>query len=111
MKSFILKLLRIIEFVLFYIVKVIQANIQLAYHILAPRLKMTPGILKYPVTLRHNQAILLLFNLISMTPGTLSMDLTDDRKYIYVHALFVRNQAKSLQEIQKLEAKIQHLFS
>ncbi len=107
----IIKIARIIEFVFFYIAKVLQANVELAWHIIAPRLKMTPGIIKIPVHLSHNQAILLLVNLISMTPGTLSMDLTEDKQYIYVHCLFLADQEKTIREIKHLESKISKLFN
>lgn len=110
MTWFVRKTIAILEFFFFYMIKVIHANFELAYHILSPRLNLKPGILKVPVSLSNEQAILLLINMISMTPGTLTMDLTDDKKYIFVHALFIEDKAKTMGEIKKLENKIEKLF-
>lgn len=104
------KILLIFDFAFFYVLKIIQANFQLSYQILTPGLKMNPGILKIPVHLSHQQAILLFINLISMTPGTFTMDLSADKKYIFVHALILSNEEKIRREIGKLENKILELF-
>ncbi len=109
--KFILKLLYIFEFIYFYIIKVIQANFELAYYILSPKLKMTPGIIKIPIRLKHNQAILLLVNSISMTPGSFTLDVTDDKKFIFVHFLFLSNEETAIREIKHLEHKIWKLFN
>ena len=111
MMKILLKIIYSIEFLFFYILKVIQANIELAWQIMRPRLTMTPGIIKVPVELKHDQALLLLMNLISMTPGTLTIDLEEDKKHIYVHSLFLSDQAKSMQQIKQLEKKIAKLFN
>ena len=100
----------ILKFFFFYISKVIQSNFELAYHIISPRLKMKPGIVKIPVNLKNNQAILLLVNAITMTPGTLTLDLSEDKKNIYVHFLFLSNEEKRIEEIKKLEMRISKLF-
>ena len=104
------KITDIFKFFFFYISKVIQSNFELAYHILSPRLNMKPGIMKISIHLTHNQAILLLINSISMTPGTLTVDLSEDKKYIYVHFLFLSDEAKRIKEIKNLEMRISKLF-
>jgi multicomponent Na+:H+ antiporter subunit E len=71
---------------------------------------MKPGIMKISVQLTNSQAILLLVNLISMTPGTLTLDLSEDKKYIYVHFLFLSNEEKRKKEIKNLEMRIYKLF-
>jgi multicomponent Na+:H+ antiporter subunit E len=105
------KIYSALGFLLFYIFKVFQANFELAFHILSPRLKMKPGIMKIPVNLNHSQAILLLVNMITMTPGTLTIDITEDKRYIYVHFLFLTDEEKKVQEIKNFEKRIADLFS
>jgi len=105
------KIYNALSFLVFYISKVFQANFELAFHILSPRLKMRPGILKIPVALTNSQAILLLVNMITMTPGTLTMDVSEDKRYIYVHFLFLLDEEKKTREIKNLEKKIENLFS
>jgi multicomponent Na+:H+ antiporter subunit E len=111
MPVYIVKIFRMFEFVFFYIIQVVQANFELAYYILSPHLKVTPGIIKIPIKLKHTQAILLLANSISMTPGSFTLDITDDKKYIYVHFLFLSNEEAAINEITNLENKIWKLFN
>ena len=53
---------------------------------------MKPGIVKIPLDARSDLEITLLANLISLTPGTLSLDVSDDRKVLYVHAMYVNDR-------------------
>jgi multicomponent Na+:H+ antiporter subunit E len=50
---------------------------------------MTPGIIRIPLSARTDLEITLLANLISLTPGSLSLDVSDDRKVLYVHAMYI----------------------
>lgn len=54
---------------------------------LNPRMDLKPGILAFPLTVDRDFEITLLANLITLTPGTLSVDVSEDRKFLYVHAL------------------------
>ncbi|MDQ1197975.1 Na+/H+ antiporter subunit E [Agrobacterium sp. SORGH_AS 787] len=55
--------------------------------VVRPKIELKPGIFAYPLTVQGDFEIALLANLITLTPGTLSVDVTDDRKTLYVHAL------------------------
>jgi multicomponent Na+:H+ antiporter subunit E len=48
-----------------------------------------PGIIRLPLDARTDMEIMAVANLISLTPGTLSIDLSDDRHYLYVHVMFL----------------------
>ena len=111
MAYFIKKIYKALGFLLFYLFKVFQANFELAFYILSPRLKMKPGIMKIPVNLTHPQAILLLVNMITMTPGTLTMDVSEDKQFIFVHFLFLVDEEKKVREIKNIEKRIANLFS
>jgi multicomponent Na+:H+ antiporter subunit E len=78
-----------IGFVLFYAREVILANLRVAYDVVTPTHHMHPGIVAVPLDARTDVEITLLANLITMTPGTLSMDVSDDRSVLYVHGMFV----------------------
>ena len=52
-----------------------------------PKMRLKPGIFSYPLTVKTDFEIALLANLITLTPGTLSVDVSDDRKTLFVHAL------------------------
>jgi multicomponent Na+:H+ antiporter subunit E len=55
--------------------------------VLQPRIRVRPGIFAFPLTVKRDFEITLLANLITLTPGTLSVDVSDDRRILYVHAL------------------------
>ncbi|MCT8991657.1 Na+/H+ antiporter subunit E [Chelativorans sp. SCAU2101] len=55
--------------------------------VLSPRMELKPGIFAYPLTVDRNFEITLLANMITLTPGTLTVDVSDDRKFLYVHAI------------------------
>lgn len=55
--------------------------------VLAPKLAATPGIVNVPLALHRDGEIALLACLITLTPGTLSVDLSPDRRHLLVHAL------------------------
>jgi len=89
--TFFVKTYQVVSFVIYYLTEMIKANILIATDILSPRPKMTPGLLKVKLEVESDHEILSLFNLISMTPGTLSIDLSDDKKFIYIHAWHVKD--------------------
>ncbi|MBB3657207.1 multicomponent Na+:H+ antiporter subunit E [Rhizobium sp. BK650] len=60
---------------------------RVALTVLSPRLQLAPGILAFPLTVTSDFQITLLANLITLTPGTLSVDVSEDRRTLYVHAL------------------------
>lgn len=55
--------------------------------VLRPRMEIRPGIFAFPLTVDRDLEITLLANLITLTPGTLSVDVSEDRRTLYVHAL------------------------
>ena len=60
---------------------------KVAVMVFSPRLDLKPGIFAFPLTVTRDFEITLLANLITLTPGTLSVDVSDDRKTLYVHAI------------------------
>lgn len=65
------------------------ANIAVAKAVLSPRLAIKPGIIAYRTELKSPVAITWLANLITLTPGTLTMYLSDDHDTLYIHTLNV----------------------
>jgi multicomponent Na+:H+ antiporter subunit E len=55
--------------------------------VLSPRLHMTPAAFRFPLALTDDRQITLLANLITLTPGTLTVDVTEDRSALIVHAI------------------------
>jgi len=78
---------RVVGFVLFFLWEVIKANLQVAYIVLNPRYRMHPGVVAVPLDARTDAEITLLANLITLTPGSLSIDVSADRKVLYIHTM------------------------
>ena len=68
----------------------LKANLDVAYRVLHPAMPIRPGIVKVKTTLKSDLAKTLLANSITMTPGTISVDIIDD--YLYIHWIYVRSE-------------------
>ena len=85
------RLLVLIIFIPYYIVLVIYANLDMAYRVLSPSLPIKPGIVEVKTELKTDSGKLALANSITLTPGTITMDIIDDR--IFVHWIYVRDES------------------
>ena len=87
---------------------------RVAFLVLTPDLKkrMAPAIIAYPLTVKSDAEITLLANLITLTPGTLSVDVAPDRSVLYLHALEMRDREATIASIRDgFEAKIIEVFA
>lgn len=89
-----------ISFFFFYFGEILLANIQVAKQILSPRPQMKPAILAIPIDVTSDIQVLALNNLITMTPGTLSLDVHPDRSTIYVHVMTAEDLKRAKNEIK-----------
>jgi len=69
---------------------VIKANLDVVYRALHPKMPINPGIVKIKTNMKSASGITALANSITLTPGTLTVDLTDDG-YLYVHWINVKS--------------------
>lgn len=93
---------------LFYIVR---SNLDVAYRVIHPRLPIRPGITRARTTLRSIPGRALLANSITLTPGTMSVDLVDD--ILYVHRIYVPEQdpdGATERELAPFENLIRRIF-
>lgn len=75
---------------LVFIWECIKANLDVAYRVLHPAMPIRPGIVKVRTTLKSDMAKMLLANSITMTPGTISVDIIDD--FLYIHWIYIRSE-------------------
>jgi multicomponent Na+:H+ antiporter subunit E len=80
----------LIIYLVVFIWECIKANFDVAYRVLHPRMPIKPGIVKVRTTLKSEFAKMLLANSITMTPGTLTVDIIGDD--FYIHWIYVRSQ-------------------
>lgn len=94
------RLLRLIEFLVFYLWEVLVSNVRVAYDVLTPRHLMRPQIITLGVKGLTDRQVLVLANLITMTPGTLSLDLSADRERLTIHGMYVKDEAEAQRELE-----------
>lgn len=78
---------RILALVALFTYELVLSTWKVAVISISPRMDIQPGLFAYPLKLDRDAEITLLANLITLTPGTLSVDVSEDRRYLYIHAL------------------------
>lgn len=71
-----------------FLFELIVSCLRVAVDILKPRFTMTPAVVAVPLTVRTDVQITLLANMVTLTPGTVSIDVAKDRSCLYVHAMY-----------------------
>lgn len=101
------KPLKIAGFICYYLKELMLSNFIVAREIITPPHTMKPGVVALPLEAKTDLEITLLANLITMTPGTLSLDVSEDRKTLYVHAMYVDDADRMRREIREnLERRV-----
>lgn len=77
----------IIALILLFLKELILANIAVLKIVLKPKLDMQPAFFKYETALTEEWELTLLSSLITLTPGTVVVHISDDNKYLYIHAI------------------------
>ena len=101
---------RFIRLAVLFVYELIVSSLRVVWDVITPAHISRPGIIAMPLDARSEGEILLVANLISLTPGSLSLDLSPDGETLYVHAMFVddpdalRRDLKSGIERRVLEA-------
>jgi len=82
---------RLIELLLFFLWEVLVANLRIARDVVTPKHRMRAGIIAVPLDARTDEEITLLAAMITLTPGTLSLGVSNDRRLLYVHVMYIRD--------------------
>lgn len=103
--------LRLARYALLVLGDILVANVQVAWLILGPSARLRPAFVQYPLELREDFSITLLASTISLTPGTVSADVSADRRTLLIHALDVDDEAALIAQIkQRYEAPLKEIF-
>jgi multicomponent Na+:H+ antiporter subunit E len=99
--SYFLKVRQVIEFTLFFLWELLLANLRVAHDVLTPRFFMQPRIIAVPLDARTDAEITALAYFISLTPGTLSLDVSSDRRVLFIHAMYAPDADALRREIKQ----------
>lgn len=99
--------LKVLSLAWLFLVELITSAVRMAFLVLRPRLNLRPGFVAFPLTVTGDVEITLLANLVTLTPGTLSVDVSADRKYLLIHAIDVTDREELIRSIREgLEKKV-----
>jgi multicomponent Na+:H+ antiporter subunit E len=106
-----LRLIRLLFFIAFYFKELVVSSTLLAWDIARPRKTFTHGIVAIDIELKKSSAVIALVNLVSMTPGSLSVYLTPDRKRLFIHAMYLEDPEGFKRKIKSsFERRIKQIF-
>lgn len=104
------KVYKAIGFTLFFIWELVVASLRVAIDVISPRHHMQPRVIAYPMEAHSQAEIILLSNLLTLTPGSLSLDVSSDRKVLYVHVIYAENEEQAIASLRRLERKLLDLL-
>ncbi|MFD2046140.1 Na+/H+ antiporter subunit E [Ornithinibacillus salinisoli] len=91
---------KIIRLILLFIKELILSNFDIIKIVYQPKPDIEPGIFALPTELKGNWEITLLANLISLTPGTLSVAISEDNSHIFIHSIHIDDVEESIHAIK-----------
>lgn len=91
---------KLISFFFYFVYQLVKANVQVAWEVGTPSFHMKPGIVGVPLDVKTDGQITMLANLITLTPGTLSLDVSEDKKVLYVYSMYITNREDFIFEIK-----------
>ncbi|NJM14555.1 MAG: Na+/H+ antiporter subunit E [Bacteroidales bacterium] len=102
-------ILAIPGFMAFYLYKLVQANVQVAVRILSPNMQVSPGMVVFNAKADNDAQLLLFSNLVSMTPGSLSADISPDKKQVLIHVLYFKDERTLQNEFSDLFNRVKKI--
>ncbi len=95
----------------YFVRELVLANVRVAIDVLRPRTTIRPAVLAIPLDVTSDGEILLLSMLINITPGSVTIDVSKDRRTLYVHVMHMTSAEASRREIKEgFERRVQRLF-
>jgi multicomponent Na+:H+ antiporter subunit E len=94
--------IRTLWFLAYFVVQVVQANVQLAWEVVTPKNTIEPGILGIPIRDCSDALVTLIANAFTLTPGSLTIEVLEDPTVIYVHVLHLNDPDKVRRDLMRL---------
>lgn len=110
-KNYFVRMMRVVQLALFFVFDLVVSSLRVAWDVLTPQDLSNPKIIEMPLDVKSDLEILLVTNLISLTPGTLSLDVSADRKTLYVHAMFGDDPDQVIEDLKSgMEHMVRRVF-
>lgn len=99
-KLYLYRIWALIKLNLIFFRELLLSNIDVLKIVLRPKMDIKPSVFAYPTDLEHDWEITLLSNLITLTPGTLVLHVSDDQRTLYIHAIDVEDVNEEIDSIK-----------
>ncbi len=90
------RLIMTARLILIFISEILQSSVLVLKQILTPKLKLTPGIITYKTELESDGEVTTLAMLLTLTPGSVVMEVSPEGNVFYIHAIDVENSREAL---------------
>jgi multicomponent Na+:H+ antiporter subunit E len=95
----------------FFVREILVANVRVAADVLRPQTRIRPAVVGIPLDITTDGEILLLSMLINITPGSVTIDLSEDRRTLYVHVMHMTSADATRREIKEgFERRVKLVF-
>lgn len=78
-----------ITLTLYFLKELVISSLRVALDVMRPGFRMKSGVVGVPLDVTSDLEITLLANMISLTPGTLSIEVSEDKKELFIHAMYI----------------------
>lgn len=97
---------RLLGFSLYFLKILFIANVQVAWECITPQMSMRPRVVRYPIGGLGDVERTTLANAITLTPGTLVVDISPDNNWLYVHCMYAKDKAAALRSLDELALRV-----
>lgn len=97
----------IVSFTMYFFTILVKSNLEIAREIATPGWGCNPRVIRYPVGHLTDVQRVTLANCITLTPGTLVMDISPDKEFIYIHSIYGKHRESVIRSIDTLAEKLQ----
>jgi multicomponent Na+:H+ antiporter subunit E len=104
--SYLGKIGRLLRFLGFFLRILTKANLHVAWEIITPGFRMTPRIIRYPVNDLTPVQVTTLANAITLTPGTLTVDVDEPGHYLDIHCMYAADPETAIADIDLLKRRL-----
>ncbi len=99
--TYFMRVARILQLAGYFIWQLLVSNLRVLWDVITPKHISKPGVIAVPLDAKTDFEIMMVANLVSLTPGSLSLDVSDDRKTLFVHMMFLDDVEAARREIKQ----------
>lgn len=108
-RAYVRRVPRILAFTSWFLTELVLSNVRIARLIVSPNAKLRPAVLAVPLELVRPRDIALFVNLVTLTPGSLSIDVSADRRTLWVHAAHAADVEEVRASILEMQRRVKEV--